>query len=713
MSIFKKSQQQQDLFNNLIEKLDNINSSLMNYDDSYLDLSAIKKIKENFIAKTNDFFKENRKLNIGIIGQVKAGKSSFLNTMIFNGMEILPKAATPKTATLTKIEYSERNFIEIEYYSIDEWKMLEEKAKDSSEIDEIVVAKEIMSIVRENRINPYEYLEKGQDIIAFNSYDKLMEELNNYVGDDGKLTPLVKSVKLNINREELNEISIVDTPGLNDPILSRSEKTRQFIEMCDVVFFLSRASVFLDKNDVDLLKLQLPQKGVKRLVLICSRYDDGLADTIYDKGGLLEADIDTKNRLKRHAKNTFDRVITEESSREANSEYIKIISECRNPIFASAMTHNMACKSREEYNDEEDNVYENLNVYDELNSDVLRKIGNIDEVKTIFDEVILQKEDTLLKKSQSFIPDTMMEVKNELLLIKQTIEKRVNLLSNNDKEQLANQKKYMASQINNIKANIENIFGELNIKLEQSKAEALRDLREAVRQYSNLSEKMGTETHFNTYTVSTSKWYNPITWGTSRTEHYSYEERYYYLDASDALENIRNFGNDSSNSIEDMFYNSIDMANLKRKLLKVIVENFDTSDENYDPTYFKLLAEKTLNTIELPIIKIDVTDFLNSIADKFSGETRNSSEKSNLKSILANTISSIFDKISGKFVEELIKFKGKMEEIKLGFSDKLLENINAEFDLVLEQFKNKEDEIIKGKEFILQVTRIIEESKEK
>lgn len=48
---------------------------------------------------------ENRKLRIGIVGQVKAGKSSFLNALLFEGKEILPHAATPMTAALTKICY--------------------------------------------------------------------------------------------------------------------------------------------------------------------------------------------------------------------------------------------------------------------------------------------------------------------------------------------------------------------------------------------------------------------------------------------------------------------------------------------------------------------------------------------------------------------------------------------------------------------------------
>ena len=39
-------------------------------------LDDIQRINDNFFMKINDFFREERKLNIGVIGRVKAGKSS-------------------------------------------------------------------------------------------------------------------------------------------------------------------------------------------------------------------------------------------------------------------------------------------------------------------------------------------------------------------------------------------------------------------------------------------------------------------------------------------------------------------------------------------------------------------------------------------------------------------------------------------------------------
>ena len=177
------------------------------------DISELQRLVSNFKKKTEDFYRTDRMLNIGVIGQVKAGKSTFLNTLLFDGKEVLPKAPTPKTATLTKMEYSDKNIIQIEYYSKEEWEVLEENACVDLEDEIYTSAREIIEMVRRNGVDPVPYLEKGKDILEYESYDALVSGLNNYVGEDGKYTPIVKAVTLYLNKEEFKGLSIVDTPG--------------------------------------------------------------------------------------------------------------------------------------------------------------------------------------------------------------------------------------------------------------------------------------------------------------------------------------------------------------------------------------------------------------------------------------------------------------------------------------------------------------------
>ncbi|MGL2391761.1 dynamin family protein [Helicobacter pylori] len=81
-------------------------------------------ISDNAVIKTEELEKtlkemqaEGRDLKVGIIGRVKAGKSSLLNALIFEGVEVLPKAATPMTASLTILKYAQNLSAEVEFYS--------------------------------------------------------------------------------------------------------------------------------------------------------------------------------------------------------------------------------------------------------------------------------------------------------------------------------------------------------------------------------------------------------------------------------------------------------------------------------------------------------------------------------------------------------------------------------------------------------------------
>ncbi len=81
-------------------------------------------MSENAVIKTEELEKtlkemqaKDRDLKVGIIGCVKAGKSSLLNALIFDGVEVLPKAATPMTASLTVLKYAQTLSAEVEFYS--------------------------------------------------------------------------------------------------------------------------------------------------------------------------------------------------------------------------------------------------------------------------------------------------------------------------------------------------------------------------------------------------------------------------------------------------------------------------------------------------------------------------------------------------------------------------------------------------------------------
>lgn len=694
MNLFTKTNLDEEKFADFLAKTDKAIDTLSPFADLG-DLSPLKRVGENFKSKIDDFYRAQRKLNIGVIGQVKAGKSSFLNTLLFGGRKVLPSAATPKTATLTKIEYGEENTLTVEYYAPDEWALIEKNALADIEETENICAREIMGMVQKSGIVPSEYTSRETDTFSFESSDKLMDELNSYVGENGKFTPVVKNVTICMNRDELRDISVVDTPGLNDAISSRTDKTREFIEKCDVVFFLSRASQFLDKNDEKLVSNQLPQKGVEKIIMICSRFDDGISDEIDNYDDIETTISEVQKKLTAHAIKTFN-TINDRPGLE------KTFEQCKKPVFISAMCQNMSEKNYSEYDAQEKNVFDNINENDDVTSEILAQIGNMDEVRREFDAVVAAKDETLSAKARNFLPNAEKEYALAISDLKTSAQKTKEILGSGEhgREQLAKEKKAASLQINSVKGGIEAVFGEMLASLERAKGETLRKLREESRNAAQLREKTGTEVHEHSYRVSDAKWYKPSTWGKSHMEYSTYETTYTYLDASDALENIRGYSVEACSDIENTFYNAVDITGTKRKLLNVVVENFDASSEMYDPAMFRLITEKTLNEVKFPVIKIDVSKEQAAVSSKFSGEVRNGSDMSALRTLLSNTIGTLLDAITDRFTREVDSFRSEIERIKSTFGDKLVENIQADFDRLNKLFEDSEQKIRSYEEFI-------------
>ncbi len=700
MDIFKKTRKDELEFDKFIDKLDMVYNNLKEFEKE-IDIFDISSIKKSFIAKTDDFFREDRKLNIGIIGRVKAGKSSFLNAMLFDGKPILPAAVTPKTATLIRIEYDEENKIEVEYYSVNEWKEIEKNAMVQSELKEFQVAREIVKLVKERALDPYEFVGKDKAVITYGNYDVLMQSINDYTGENGRYTPLVKSVSIYIDKEELEGISIVDTPGLYDPVVSRVDKTKQFMELCDVVFFLSKSTTFLDRNDIDLLASQLPKKGVKKLVLVCSRFDDGIRDTLWKTGSLLTSIEETKQKLMDYTESAFNNY--KRTNYYINSE---MLNQCKVPVFVSSMAHNMSLKAVSEYNEKEMKVYNDLNVNGELTADLLKQIGNFDEINAIYETVLEDKEEMLEEKAASFIPTAQDELRDKLRRIESLAEKRIAQLHNYDREKLLEQKKQISLQINKMKSSIEEIFNETCNKIEDNKIDAIREIRVYNREYLQVSEKEGVETHYEIRKVSTTSWFKPWTWGTSTREIYSYDEKYKYIDMYDAIDNIRNYVRDGVDCISKIFNRSLDVALLKYKLINVVIENLDISNDKHDAEYYKLLVEKTLQNIKIPTIVFSTTSFENSITSQFSGEVKGNSMKANLRAKLSEAIYGVGEEMCKRLEDEVVKFRDNMNGAKEEFINSLLKEVNSELNTVIAQFENKENEIERYNMLITKIRRL-------
>lgn len=218
--------------------------------------------KEEFFSQSANFFKtinksidnyvENVKnpiYQIAIVGAIKAGKSTLINALI--GHELASVNVTPETATLTKFRHTEKNLLKIKFYTPNEW----------NEIWNDAINKKAEIFIEEYRnLNSDtvkdELLGKEEKLIEFDSIDDMKEEISKWTSSKRKEHYFVKEIEIGVKDLKLpSQISLVDTPGLNDIIDYRSKITRDYIDSANSVIICVNAKTLRNEELVTISRV--------------------------------------------------------------------------------------------------------------------------------------------------------------------------------------------------------------------------------------------------------------------------------------------------------------------------------------------------------------------------------------------------------------------------------------------------------------------------
>ena len=105
------------------------------------------------------------------------------------------------------------------------------------------------------------------------------------------------------------------------------------------------------------------------------------------------------------------------------------------------------------------------------------------------------------------------------------------------------------------------------------------------------------------------------------------------------------------------------------------------------------MVEEVISSIEFPFFEIDISDSLNGIAGKFTGELTSAGDKAKLTTALSKAMSDIYNELCKQLTSTVKDFKVNMTEIGNSIQNTLLEVINREFEELLVECENRDEEI--------------------
>ncbi|MGL2733210.1 dynamin family protein [Helicobacter pylori] len=735
-------------------------------------------MSDNAVIKTEELEKtlkemqaEDRDLKVGIIGRVKAGKSSLLNALIFEGAEVLPKAATPMTASLTILKYANTLSAEVEFYSpkdIAELKneharyvrefsrIVEEEVKKQKEKQslsnrakegfkslsnmlnrnknpEAVPKENILSdeeiVKRAERIaknelekdtrlvsshDQYEKMKKSGSLntekldprIQANNLQELNQKLLQFVGANGKYMPYTKAVRISLNNPNLKDLEVIDTPGVNDPIASREERTKALLKDCDVVFIVSPSGQFLTDSDMSLFDRVSHKEGLQEIYFVASQADSAVgSSSVVEKSNqhLPTALENAQKSLSSQLNNIMGALIqTYPNQREVFEKAIK-----NGVILASGVCfsmhkdfNNQASWERNQKTEEYHNALRNLrDTYpdafssDDKSKESLLFLSNMGAIEERLKKAAQEKEKIISQKLQNYaesqannlhkfiaqllqdLEEEKKRVKNaDISAIKKQIEAYEKLSGNIEMKFREAYEEFILHFINNIRGGLEE-----TLKKAIQTAKVGAEEEEGVEYYTERVKQggLGGWARFFGSVVGEKDWgYDEV----ERTR--AVIKAGAVLDyLTEMHESCERALNDSTNSFKVVFKKEL-YAKVFSQLRQII------SDDLIDEVAFKRSVDAVLNPIEF-----EEFDY----ADKLPGEIRG--KTGFLKGDEANAfIQSVENHVRGFEAEAKQDVKGYVQGLsenlkKQNFANDTLKKLEENMQDLQSQVQNKEQSI--------------------
>lgn len=663
----------------------------------------------------------NRDLQIGIVGRVKAGKSSLLNALLFGGESILPKAATPMTAALTILSYSEKLKVTVRFFEDGDFAMLKEKsaayeskfskleeefmenARKKPTFDEAKAkeraAREAKRILREDiglsgAFDQYQQIKvssisqkevAGQVKELFpKSVDNIKDMLADYVGSEGKYMPFTQSVEIAYPNEKLKGIRIVDTPGFNDPVPSRQERAYQLLKASDVVLILSSAGRFLDANDKDVLDKITKKDGLRELFIVASQVDTQLLGDEYTDKPLDDVRSDIARRLSQQARSVlttcnesgaFDQLINDDGGR-----VILTSGDCQSMFLTFANKNSWDGNKRKIW----ENLCENFRDYFSdkdatVSKESLKQLGNIDVVESKIEIVKQKKKDILAESADKFCTSWESAADELKKAMQLAVQQQINRIKVGNIDALQNERNSIESFCLKVETGIANA---VNNAVDDWRSETTKEMMSFVNelQADAKSDARSAKTEFTKHHTYTTGWIFK--------DYHEYTTQHTRVNPVQLRSSVEDYVGKVNNNLRAEILD--ELSQLKRKISSKIAIVWATkaADQNMDEDAVAIKISAIIESLNIPDFKLPE----DSLPAELKGSgAKEDAEGDHLLAVCRSHLNDLANRMGSKLIDEIARYANAIKTADL--ASKLLERYRKDLDNLIHEIENKDKSI--------------------
>lgn len=696
-----------------MESVEKIGAQLAPYDSllGTQDLQNFKNLARDLKEALREEENRGKTLRLGIVGSVKAGKSTFLNALLFNGEEVLPKAATPMTASLTRLGFSENQFLDFVFYTREDWQIIEEEHREVKRVLDREVRQAEKREAETARRNPdyqprvvdrnrilenldvpearkacYELVEQAEkngidrfgllgrsERKEISSLAEVGSLLREYVGSDGKYSPIVKYVEMGINNAVLQDLEIIDTPGLNDPIRSRSEETYKFMCQCDAVFLLSRASQFLTGEDLELLRRTLPDKGImtRNVSVIATQMDLGAQNEVGKTTSYREA-----------FRRTLENVL----------KTARRISVTQAPIPVCSIFEILAAKREQgkPLGTDEQQVGVNLARFREhvpATPEEFRELSNMRGVHRELAKYRQDKDRIIEEHLQARARESRRNFLEILNALAKGVETDSRLLEEHDLASLQALEKVLLELMDTVSLPISNVFSRMENETGQKFADLKNRLLANLKSFDDLTVQA--ETHQEERYHTTGMWF----WKKTHTT--TVNVTTYTAELAEALKLLREYAARCEEDVNDTIRELVDKERLNENLKRIVLpffRKFEASNVRLpmNEDMIILPVNALVQEFNIPQWHFDNTPYNSTLLGSF-GESIKNEKIGSFKTAFELQLQELCKAMRKNLDEKQAQISDKLARAAVSFAGQVRQLLEEQMAKLKEQMNNREE----------------------